>query len=404
MNKVHENQSEYLQSQQLHELIASIIQKNNGLISFAEYMSLALYTPLLGYYANASEKFGSKGDFVTAPLISPLFSQCLAQQCQKILENLGQGDILEMGGGTGKMAGDILTALAEANTLPDHYYIHEISTHLRKRQKEYLKEKFKNHPELYSRIHWPESLDLLVFKGIILGNEFFDALPVHRFQIMNNTIYESCVTLKEGRFTFTHIQNQHKAISDLYHSDLFDRSDPHLCYSSEIHLNFREWVKKFSQILTSGVMIFIDYGFPRHEFYHPSRSMGTLMCHYQHQSHGDPFLFPGRQDITAHIDFTHLAEAAIDANVDLLGFTNQASFLIGSGLIELLQNNQRMLHENHHKGYQADIQKIQYAQSQAVNTLTSPAEMGELFKVMVLGKEYEYDLIGLELNDMRNRL
>lgn len=369
---------------QLLAHIFSEIKKNGGKISFAKYMDLALYTPGLGYYSCGIQKFGTQGDFVTAPEISPLFSQCLAFQCEEILKNLGDGDILEIGAGSGQMAVDILIQLEKLRRLPEHYYILELSADLKNRQQEKLKRFL---PEFFDRVIWLETLANFDFSGVILANEVLDAMPVHQFRIQEGILHEVEVIECNGKLKTQISETNNPYLLEHYHSKTWPTE-----YTSEINLNLKPWIASLSDILKSGIILIIDYGFPRQEYYHPDRSMGTLMCHYRHYAHHDPFLYPGLQDITAHVDFTAIAEAASATGLDILGYTSQAAFLLSTGLMNLAEKN----HPN--------TEKEKVIQNQAIQTLTSPAEMGELFKVIALGRNFDSPLLGFKLNDRRYAL
>ena len=368
-------------SQELLSHIFSTIKANQGHISFAQYMELALYAPGLGYYSNGSQKFGESGDFVTAPEISPLFSKCLATQCQEILQNIPNGNILEIGAGSGQMAADILTTLAKHNSLPNHYFILELSADLKARQQEKI---LKLCPELMHRVIWLNKLPEPGFKGIVLGNELLDAMPVHRFQIVEESIQEIQVVEKDNALKCELFTTEMPELLELYQTE-----DLPLGYHSEINLNIKPWVSSIADILETGVILLIDYGFPKAEYYHPDRNSGTLMCHYRHYAHHDPFLYPGLQDITAHVDFTAVAEAAHNAGFDVLGYCSQAAFLLSLDLMQWVN---------------VSSEQLRFAQNQAINVLTSPAEMGELFKVIALGKAYDFSLKGFHLNDRRYAL
>ncbi|MCW8452370.1 class I SAM-dependent methyltransferase [Legionella quinlivanii] len=358
--------------------------RKNEAISFAEFMHLALYSPEYGYYTSAHPKFGALGDFITAPELSPLFSQTLGEQCREILKHLGSGIILEFGAGSGKLCVELLKQLARKETLPETYYILEVSGHLRERQKQLVQQEI---PELASRVEWISEWPK-AFSGIILANEVLDAMPVHRFLQTDDGICESYIVLDE--------QEQLKEIFKpctnsrllAYLGEVLPKEfSPYL---SEVNLYVEGWIKQCAASLEQGVMLLIDYGFPRSEFYHPDRNQGTLMCHYQHQAHTNPLVYIGQQDITAHVDFTQIAEAAITAGLDVSGYTNQAAFLLGNGLLSLLE------------AIQDEGQRLRAAQ--AVKQLIQPGEMGELFKVIALSKHYDGDLAGFQLQDKRASL
>ena len=355
-------------------------------------MAMVLFEPGLGYYVSGSQKFGASGDFVTAPEISPLFSYCLARQCVEIFAFMGadcEKSVLEFGAGTGIMAADILLEMEKLGRLPDHYYILEVSADLRQRQQETLKAKADH---LLDRISWIEGLPAKNFTGVVLANEVLDAMPVHRFYKDKNnsdrTLGEYYVVEQDSGFAWQQgpLSND---VLDKKLAELQDRLPGN--YSSEINLAASAWIKSIASWLQKGVVLIVDYGFPRHEYYHPQRGQGTLMCHYRHHSHSDPFLYPGLQDITAHVDFTAVAEAADTAGLDIIGYTSQAFFLLGNKVEE----------------YLADLnsRNPEYMRlSQQLKTLTMPGEMGELFKVMALGKSFNASLRGFSLKDDRFRL
>jgi SAM-dependent MidA family methyltransferase len=354
-----------------------------GPISFARFMELALYAPGLGYYVADWPKIGQEGDFTTGPEISTLYSYCIAKQCQQVFESM-PGSILEFGAGTGMMAAQILQELEKRATLPHCYYIMEISGDLRARQKKTLQ---KHVPHLLSNVKWLNTLNDFQLKGVILANEVLDAFPVHRFKFTEGRLQEYFVSLEADEFILvlsdplTEVKDYIEAIKLPYQEG----------YESECNLLLLDWVKTISRILTRGLCLLIDYGFPRHEYYHPDRNTGTLMCHSRHQAHDNPLLNIGRQDITAHIDFTAIAEAATRYNLLLSGFATQASFLISCGMIEALQNKSQS-----RQGYWNLVNEVKL--------LTSPNEMGELFKVMALTKELDYPLLGFRERNICEKL
>lgn len=371
-------------SEQLLAHIFSEIKAHGGNIAFAKYMELALYTPRLGYYSGGLQKFGAQGDFVTAPELSPLFSQCVAHQCQEILANLGGGDILEIGAGSGQMAGDILLMLTKANALLNYYYILELSADLKKRQQEKIAALC---PQFFDRVIWLETLPTCDFTGVILANEVLDAMPVNLFHISQKILHEVNVIEQDSTLQFRLAETKNPDLLAHYHAQNWP-----IEYTSEINLYLKSWIKSLSDILKSGVILIIDYGFPQHEYYHPDRTMGTLMCHYRHYAHPDPFLYPGLQDITAHVDFTAIAAAASEVALDVLGYTSQAAFLLNTGLM-ILAEQQKVTND-----------KETLIRNHAIQTLTSPAEMGELFKVIALSRNFEQSLMGFQLNDRRYAL
>lgn len=335
--------------------------KQGGVLSFADFMKIALYAPGLGYYSAGMTKIGKDGDFVTAPEISSLFSKCLANYCS------GQPTILELGAGTGKMAADLLLHLKEKNQLPHRYFILEVSADLKERQQVLLQ---KTLPDYYEHIEWIASLDNFSFKGIILANEVIDAMPVHLFKISEqNEVLEGVVTKRDNDW----VLDYQPPITPELSAAVLALALPKF-YQSEILLTLSPWIASLAKCLEQGKMLFIDYGFLQHEYYHVSRNTGTLMCHHRHRAHADPMQNIGLQDITAHVDFTALELAAKKCGLKVEGFSNQASFLIHNGLLALTK----------HIDFN-DI-KTSVKVSQEIQVLTSPHEMGELFKVMAFSK------------------
>ncbi len=370
-------------SKRLTHFILTEIQKNGGMISFEAYMRHALYAPGLGYYHAGTQKFGSQGDFITAPEFSPLFAYCIAKQYQDLCEQISCDTILEIGAGSGKMAADILNALSQTQYLPKEYYILELSPDLQNRQQQTLRDKC---PEHFHRVKWLLTLPKTPFDGLIVANEVLDAMPVSIFKMLSGVLHEQMVISNshpENEYPsfeihYTPASHTLSSAIDMLYADSIPRFPE--AYTSEINLHTKPWIKSVSECLRQGVILLIDYGFSRQEYYHPDRTMGTLMCHYQHRAHTDPFFYPGLEDITAHVDFTAVADAAVQAELDVLGYTTQAAFLLNCGLLEYVQNPSPQ--QNH-----------------AIHTLTSPAEMGELFKVIALGKKLENTPIGFSFFD-----
>jgi SAM-dependent MidA family methyltransferase len=364
----------------LARLIRDEIQAAGGWLPFDRYMSLALYAPGYGYYSAGLEKFGEGGDFVTAPEISPLFGRCIARQAAQVLTKTG-GSILELGAGSGRLVVDMLTELDRLGRLPDQYLIMEISAPLRETQKCLANSSLPLH--LSQKIVWLETLPQ-TFAGLVLGNEVLDALPVHLVAWHEKDISERGVAMENGRFVWCD--------QPLTHGPLFDVASALQMppgHVSEINPAASGMMASLTQMLVHGVILMLDYGFPRREFYHPQRDRGTLMCHYRQHAHDDPFFCPGLQDITSHVDFTAIAEAAVAQGATLMGYTGQAQFLINCGITDFL----------------AEISPANMAAylplaAQAQKPL-SPAEMGELFKVIALGKAFNEPLAGFASGDKR---
>jgi len=369
-------------SARLCELIRNDIASQGGWIPFSRFMELALYAPGLGYYTAGARKFGASGDFVTAPELSPLFGRTLARQLQEVMQ-ASTPHILELGAGSGKLARDILGELARRDALPETYSILEVSADLRQRQQALLQETL---PHLFDRIRWLDALPETL-SGAVFGNEVLDALPVHLVYWHAGRILERGVSTEDNRFVWSDRLPQNEALHDIA-SGIAVPDD----YLSEISLTARGLVASLAERLTRGVLLFIDYGFGAREYYHPQRHRGTLMCHYRHHAHDDPFYLPGLQDITAHVDFTAAAEAAIDYGAHLLGYTTQAHFLLNNGIAELLQE------------IPPENVREYLPLSKQVQRLTSPAEMGELFKVMALGKGVDMPLQNFMMGDRSRSL
>lgn len=383
------DQDALIQSEKLIECIKAALHGQGGTICFDEYMKMALYEPGLGYYSAGSRKFGSEGDFVTAPELSPIFSQCLANQCGQILNELGSGIILELGAGTGAMARDILLELEKQNSLPDKYLILEVSADLKQRQQNNLKESI---PHLLDRVAWLETIPEEGVTGVILANEVLDALPVKRFKKTSTGFKEMKVGLGDNQFIWVDSDAEDTLLKSLEGLE-DDLSTPFPeNYISEINTQLEQWLNGLEKVLNKGVMLFIDYGYTAAEYYHPERIDGSLLCHYRHRVHADPFYNPGLQDITSSANFTAVAECADSIGLHVSGYTNQTYFLFGCGLEELLADMNQL-----------DI-KAQTKIAQQVRILTMPEEMGERFKVMALTKEYDNDLKGFAVMDQRVRL
>lgn len=369
--------------QKMLQYLQSLITQREP-ITFADYMKAALYAPGLGYYSAGRIKFGKEGDFVTAPEISPLFGQCLALQCLDILSKQPQKIILEFGAGSGKLAQQILESLQQQEALPDQYYILEVSADLRERQQTYLQQQL---PHYVDKITWLNQLPSEPFDGVIIANEVLDAMPVELFKYSHDQgILQGYVTLQANVLqpVWQPASPELKKAVEELNVQFTDG------YTSEINLNISPWIKSLNTILNSGAIFLIDYGFPAHEYYHIDRSMGTLMCHFHHHNHTNPYLLPGIQDITAHVDFTAVAQAADVNHLQIAGFTHQAGFLLNCGITHLLNTSHSLVDK--------------YRLNQQVMLLTSPSEMGELFKVIGLTKGIETELRGFQQFNQLNRL
>lgn len=351
-------------------------------IPFVEFMQLALYAPDEGYYSSSLQKLGRQGDFITAPELTPLFGKALANQCQQILSTLESPTLLEYGAGTGKLCVDVLTHLEHLNCLPQVYFILEVSSNLRHRQLELIQKEI---PHLAHHVKWLDRWPDKPFNGAIIANEVLDAMPVHRFMKTDEGIMESFIAIDEQGLLIEQFKPCDNSRLTAYINDNLVLQT--LPYLSEVNLFLDDWLLNNYRILNQGAVFLIDYGFPRHEYYHPDRNQGTLMCHYQHHAHTNPLLHPGEQDITAHVDFTHVAEAGHHAGFHIAGYTNQASFLLSNGLLSLIN--------------EIEDEREQFQAKQATKQLIQPNEMGELFKVIALTKNLEIDINGFQLHDKR---
>jgi SAM-dependent MidA family methyltransferase len=340
------------------------IDRSGGWISFARYMELVLYEPALGYYAGQAQKFGAAGDFVTAPELGGLFARTLARQLEQL-----DYPILEFGAGSGALAEALLTRQKF------EYRILETSAELRARQQ----------ARLEGRAQWLDRLPERI-GGVVIANEVLDAMPVHAVAWREAGIMERGVSLLQGGLAWA----ERPARDELLQAA---RAIPvQAPYESEIGLIARAWLRELAGHLEEGVILIIDYGFPRHEYYHPQRATGTLMCHYRHRAHSDPFAHPGEQDLTAHLDFTALAEAAVEAGLEVLGYATQAQFLVNCGITDVL-GEANIENALHYAPLAAQAQK-----------LLSPAEMGELFKVLAVGRGIGQPLLGFSRGDRAARL
>ena len=375
------------QSDALIKRIHASIAESGGEISFAEFMQQALYAPGLGYYSGGLQKFGHTGDFTTAPETSALFSQCIASQCAQVLNELGHADILEAGAGSGIMAATILMELEQLGSLPDRYYILELSAELRQRQAETVK---LHCPQLFDRVQWLDALPLSGFRGVVLGNELIDAMPVQRFVIENDKVCEQVVISKGDELCLAARPASEELIFAVHKIEIELGEKFPEGYESEINSAGDAWLLSVSDLLETGMILLIDYGYPRSEFYHPQRNTGTLMCHYQHRAHPDAMILIGLQDITAHVDFTALANLAVEKGLSVAGFTTQALFLLSLGIEQRVA---KLSNENE-----------QMKAAQEIKQLVLPSEMGELFKVIAFTRGISESLQGFTFQDQRGRL
>jgi len=383
------SESARLFSEELSDRIKSAIASAGGCIRFDEFMRIALYEPGLGYYLGGAIKFGRAGDFVTAPEISSLFGRCLAREGAGVLAQTG-GDILEFGGGSGALAAGILTELGDRGALPPHYFIVELSPELRERQHATIAAQAGAHLE---RVEWLDRIPSQAMNGFVIANEIIDAFPVRCFKTRAGRIHERCVGVRDGAFTWVDV-----AASSSFEAAVRERVeapiiDADFDYASEINTGIEPWLADLGRLMNDAVALVIDYGYPRREYYHASRNCGTLLCHYRHRAHDDPFLFPGLQDITASVDFTEVALQAHRNALRVLGFCEQSSYLLGCGLLDDVAAR---------SAGASDVAAARLAFETKV--LTLPTEMGSRFKVLALGKAGDVELRGFHRRDDRHRL
>ena len=368
-------------SDRVAEHIRGEISASGGWISFARYMELALYAPGLGYYSAGSRKLGKAGDFVTAPEISPLYGQTLARQVKQVLD-AGFDEVLEVGAGSGALAATLLEELERAGRTPRNYLILELSADLRERSRDTLASRV---PHLLERVAWLNRLPP-AFSGVVLGNEVLDAMPVHVVRTQGGRVEEGGVGVRSDRLDWSWRLASGGPLDAARALKLPEG------FRTEIQLAARGFMRSLAGVLEKGAALFVDYGFPEKEFYHPQRKDGTLMCHYRHHAHADPFFLPGLQDITSHVDFSAIAASARSGGLELLGYTGQAQFLVNCGITEVMSRTPP-----------EDEARFLPLANQA-NRLMSPAEMGELFKVIALGRGFAAPLLGFREGDRRQAL
>ena len=377
-----------------NELTRLIRQKitDEGAISFAGYMEMALYTPGYGYYSAGLQKFGSGGDFVTSPGLGSLFAKCLAKQVEQVAAELDNYIIIEAGAGTGQLAADLLEAL-ESDAPPTRYLILERSAHLRQVQKETLQQQV---PQWLDKVAWLDKPPEEPWQGVFLANEVLDALTIERFCVLNGEVRQLCVGLQDDEFTWqpSGCPEPLKERIDQLQNTL-SKPLPE-GYRSEINLDLPAWLQSVTHSMHKGVALFIDYGYTREQYYSPDRTDGTLICHYQHRAHGDPFSWPGLTDLSASVDFTALAEAADLCELEVSGYTYQGMFLMGCGLDEVTS-------------HYAELPAAELlGKTNEIRKLTLPGEMGERFQVMALSRglaeSVSENLRGFDFADWRDHL
>lgn len=381
-------------SQLVKQCVQAACDSAGGWIPFSKYMDIVLYQPAIGYYTGGLQKFGEKGDFITAPEVSPLFGQCLARQMAEVLEHFKETSdektaILEFGAGSGVLAVDILLALEERGALPDQYLILELSAELQQRQQEKIKFAA---PHLYDRLTWLSELPTDVSRAVVIANEVLDAMPVESFKLAEKKTQSLMIGMQDQVLVSQYITTDNNTIEVIksieQRSEIVFPED----FCSEYNPAIKGWLAALENKISRMVILLVDYGYNEKEYYHADRSAGTLMCYYRHRAHDNYLWWPGLQDVTAFVNFTDVAYSAVDLEMQVSGYTTQAAFLLACGLSEL------------HAEQVTDDVRQQVELSQQIKTLTLPSEMGDRFKVMALTKDYDETLLGFSMLDLRNRL
>ena len=362
----------------LEDIISQTIHQNSKPIGFDVFMNLALYSPKNGYYRSNASVIGRQGDFITAPETSDLFGYSLARQCKQILNK--NSCILEFGAGNGVLATQILFELARLNALPKKYYIIELSAKLKKQQYDTISKVL---PELVDNVEWLSELPKN-FSGIVIANEVLDAMPAKRLMFSDGSFYELGVDYIEGQFQWCLFDEPYSGLIKIPTVNFIEG------YKTEINLLALSWIESLYGTMTDGIVLLIDYGMDRTEYFHPQRSEGTLRCYYKHKASDDPFENIGKQDITTSVNFSDVADRACDAGFEVLGYSNQAMFLLSLGIEDYL--SQEKDEEN----------RIQLAQQ--IKQLILPSAMGESFKVLALSKKHTVKLDGFREQDLTGKL
>lgn len=373
-------------SDRVRELVAARIAAGGGFLGFADYMDTVLYAPGLGYYSAGAQKFGAAGDFVTAPELGSVFARCLARLTGAALRQLGGGVILEAGGGSGALAADLLVALRDSP--PERYVLLDVSGDLRDRQRRTIAARV---PELLDRVSWLDALPTGAWQGVLIANEVLDALPVERFRIGPDQPEQLGVRMAEGALAWAARPPPPPLAAALRSLEAQLGSPLAEGYTSEIGLRQASWLRALLGSLRRGLALCIDYGGTRREVYHPGRREGTLVCHYRHRRHDDPFFLPGLQDLTAWVDFSAAADAAAESGFDVAAYATQAHVLLASGILDELQAGTAA----------ADPARLREVQE--VQRLILPGEMGERFKVLALARGFTPEF-PLTVRDLRDRL
>lgn len=361
------------------------IERAGGWTAFADYMQAVLYAPGLGYYAAGARKFGASGDFVTAPELTPLFGQALASSLAPVVRSVADAEVIELGPGTGRLAADVLQALAARDSLPQRYCLLEVSPDLRERQRALLETEV---PELMPRIAWLDRVPAR-WRGVVLANEVLDAVPPHVIVRSGSSWFERGVALAtDGTLVLADRPLDSGSLRSLAQRRFPVSGD----YASEINLAAEALVMSLARHCERGALYIVDYGYPASEYYHPERAQGTVMVHYRHRSLTDPLFHPGLADVTSHVDFSAIAHAGVAGGMSVAGYSTQAAFLVEAGIAAALAR----VGDPRSPGY--------IRAAAAIQTLVSPAEMGERFKVLAMVRELPAEIDGFTRHDQSHRL
>ena len=370
----------------VQENLVEEIKENEGWISFEDFFDFVMYQPGLGYYSAGAKKLGASADFTTSPEISRLFGKTVSNQVKAFLNNFESPSIIEIGAGSGRLAYDIITNLINSKMDFDKYYILEVSADFRERQKQELS---LLPDDAFEKVIWLDSILEAPVEGIVIGNEVIDALPFKRFKVIDNKVHEIGVTIKNDQLTESTRDADKTLAEEVRLIEKALNRDFEQNYTSEIRLNFGKWLKGVSSMLKSGAILFIDYGYSRQEYYAEDRKNGSMICHYRNTAHENPFLNLGVQDISASVEFTLLAEKALEEHLEVGLFTSQSDFLINGNILGELDK------------IEDDSLRIQLTQE--IKQLLMPSQMGQTFKCMMLYKNISLDSFD-GIRDLRHTL
>ena len=373
-------------SELVMENLAKEIKANQGWISFEDFFDFVMYKPGLGYYSAGANKLGSSGDFTTSPEISRLFGKTVSNQVKAILNNFEFPSIIEIGAGSGKLAYDIIKSLINSKVDFDKYYILEVSADFKERQ---VQELSKLPDKVIDKVVWLDSILEAPIDGIVIGNEVIDALPFKRFKIIDNKVHEIGVRIKNGQLTESTKVAGKTLVEEVRLIEKALNREFEQNYTSEIRLNIGQWLKGISSMLKSGAILFIDYGYSRQEYYAEDRKNGSMICHYRNTAHENPFLNLGVQDISASVEFTLLAEKALEEQLEVGLFISQSDFLINGNILGELDK--------------IEDESLRIQLTQEIKQLLMPSQMGQTFKCMMFYKNISLDSFE-GIRDLRHTL